>query len=40
MNEKLLVVLCILNLLQGTLCMPDIESKILFIEDDNIAVNY
>lgn len=29
--------LCTLNLLQGTEFMPDLEGKILFIEDDNIV---
>lgn len=31
--------LCTLNLLQGTEFMPDLEDKILFIEDDNIVGN-
>lgn len=29
--------LCTLNLLQGTEYMPDIEGKVLFLEDDNLA---
>lgn len=29
--------LCTLNLLQGTAYMPNIENKILFLEDDNMA---
>ena len=29
--------LCTLNLLQGTPFMPDLENKIIFIEDDNIS---
>lgn len=29
--------LCTLNLLQGTEYMPDIEGKVLFLEDDNMA---
>ena len=29
--------LCTLNLLQGTEFMPDLENKILFIEDDDLA---
>ena len=29
--------LCTLNLLQGTKYMPNIENKILFLEDDNMA---
>lgn len=32
--------LCTLNLLQGTEFMPDLEDKILFIEDDNIVGKY
>jgi len=32
--------LCTLNLLQGTLYMPDLRDKILFIEDDNIMGDY
>ena len=31
--------LCTLNLLQGTEFMPDLENKILFIEDDDLAGN-
>ena len=31
--------LCTLNLLQGTEYMPDIENKILFLEDDGMAGN-
>ena len=32
--------LCTLNLLQGTPYMPDINNKILFLEDDNIMGDY
>ncbi|MBQ7810831.1 MAG: LD-carboxypeptidase [Clostridia bacterium] len=32
--------LCTLNLLQGTEFMPDLEDKILFIEDDNLVGKY
>ncbi len=32
--------LCTLNLLQGTPYMPDINNKVLFIEDDNIMGDY
>lgn len=32
--------LCTLNLLQGTLYMPDLRDKVLFIEDDNIMGDY
>lgn len=32
--------LCTLNLLQGTEFMPDLQDKILFIEDDNIMGKY
>ena len=32
--------LCTLNLLQGTPYMPDLENKVLFIEDDNIMGDY
>lgn len=31
--------LCTLNLLQGTEYMPNIEGKVLFVEDDNMAGN-
>lgn len=32
--------LCTLNLLQGTEFMPDLQDKILFLEDDNIMGDY
>lgn len=32
--------LCTLNLLQGTEFMPDLEDRILFIEDDNLVGKY
>lgn len=32
--------LCTLNLLQGTPYMPDINNKVLFLEDDNIMGDY
>lgn len=32
--------LCTLNLLQGTPYMPDLNEKVLFIEDDNIMGDY
>lgn len=32
--------LCTLNLLQGTEFMPDLNNKILFLEDDNIVGDY
>lgn len=32
--------LCTLNLLQGTLYMPEIENRVLFLEDDNIMGDY
>jgi len=32
--------LCTLNLLQGTVFMPDLKNKILFLEDDNIVGDY
>ena len=32
--------LCTLNLLQGTTFMPDLNDKVLFIEDDNIMGDY
>lgn len=32
--------LCTLNLLQGTEFMPDLQDKILFLEDDNIIGDY